>query len=112
MPDCSDSVKESEAWLLWEAAKMGKPKGESVRRPLRPIFDRCLKLEFHGSRITSDAGLLAYRELDDALSLTAMAGDLISDSRTGKNGWHGLIGLLRLSSFGPLVATTGSARCC
>ena len=64
---------------------------------------RRLKLEFHGSRVTSDAGLLAYRELDDALGLTVLASDVLADSRTGKNGWHGVVGLPRQSVFGRLA---------
>lgn len=82
---------------------MRNPEGESDRQPLRPIFDRRLKLEFHGSRVTSDAGLLAYRELDDALGLTATAGAVLADSRTGKNSWHGIVGLLRQSVYGRLA---------
>ena len=31
---------------------------------------------------------LAYRELDDALGLSAMAGETLADARTGKNGRH------------------------
>ena len=82
---------------------MCDPEGDSDRSPLRPFFDRRLKLEFHGSRVTSDAGLLAYRELDDVLGLTALAADVLADSRTGKNGWHGVVGLLRQSVYGRLA---------
>ena len=82
---------------------MAHPMGESKQGCLRVDFDRRLKLEFHGSTITSDAGLLAYRELDDAVELTEMAGDVLADGRTGKNGRHGMIGQLRQSVFGRIA---------
>ena len=65
---------------------MRNPEDEANLLPLHLDFDRRLKFEFLGSRITSDAGLLAYREFDDALGLTALAGSMLADSRTGKNG--------------------------
>ena len=70
---------------------MADPTGESTSAALRLDFDRRLKLEFHGSVITSDAGLLAYRELADEVSLTGMAGAVLADARTGKNGRHLLV---------------------
>ena len=82
---------------------MENPTGESSGEVLRLDFDRRLMLQFRGSVVTSDAGLLAYRELDDALGLTTTAGEMLADARTGKNGRHALVGLLRQSVFGRLA---------
>src|SRR3954449_11587314 len=82
---------------------MADPAGEANRSALRLNFDRRLMLQFRGSTIISDAGLLAYRELDDTLCLTDMAADTLADARTGKNGRHRLAGLLRQSVFGRLA---------
>jgi hypothetical protein len=66
--------------------------GDSQTEPLRPQFDRRLRLRFFGAKVTRDAGLLAYRELDDALELTRSAAGELQDSRTGKNTLHSVAG--------------------
>src|ERR1700674_3736429 len=82
---------------------MAHPTGESESSVIRLDFDRRVMVQFRGSVVTSDAGLLAYRELDDALGLSAVAGETLADARTGKNGHHALVGLLRQSVFGRLA---------
>jgi hypothetical protein len=82
---------------------MAHPTGESKDGVLKLDFERRLMVQFCGSVVTSDAGLLAYRELDDALGLTAMASETLADARTGKNGRHALAGLFRQSVFGRLA---------
>jgi hypothetical protein len=81
---------------------MADATGET-NKALRVAFDRRMKLEFHGARITSDAGLLAYRELDDALGLTIVAVSALTEGRRGKNIRHRLLGLLRQAVYGRLA---------
>ena len=72
--------------------------GEKTRETLKLQFDKRLRLEFHGARITSDAGLLACRELDEMLGLTEMAPTYLQETRGGRNVQHDLVPLLRQSS--------------
>src|SRR3954467_9471686 len=74
-----------------------------TKEPLRVAFDRRIKLEFHGAKITSDGGLLAYRELDHALDLTTMGVSALAEGRRGKNTRHRLLGLLRQAVYGRLA---------
>jgi hypothetical protein len=78
---------------------MAHPQGERVSVG----FTRHLKLEFHGAKVTSDAGLLAYRDLDDALVLFDGIPSLFHDPRTGRNTQHSLTPLLRQSIYSRLA---------
>ncbi len=77
--------------------------GDCQNEDLRLSFDRRVKLKFLGSQITTDAGLLAYRELDEALRLTEMGADVLTDSRLGTNKQHLLVPLLRQSVYSRLA---------
>ena len=77
--------------------------GESTNACATLRFDRRIRLEFHGATITSDAGLLACRELDDALGLTETASECLQESRGGRNVQHRLVGLLRQSVYSRLA---------
>jgi hypothetical protein len=55
--------------------------GDGEMAPLRLKFNPKVLLEFRSAAITSDAGLLAFREFDDALGLTRVASDYLRESR-------------------------------
>ena len=77
--------------------------GDGEKTPLKLNFDSKVRLEFRGVTITSDAGLLACRELDDALGLTDSSAEYLKEGRTGKNILHKLISLLRQSIYSRLA---------
>ncbi len=77
--------------------------GETISSPLKVGFDRRLKLQFHGAKLSSDGGLLLFREFDDALGLIEMASWELRDNRTGRNSRHNLLTMFRQSVFGRLA---------
>ncbi len=77
--------------------------GDMRKQALRVQFDGKLKLEFHGTKITSDAGVLAFRELDEAFRLTERGSTVLSDPRHGKNTQHTMLAMLRQGVYGRLA---------
>jgi hypothetical protein len=77
--------------------------GEAGKDALRVDFDRAVKLEFHGARVSSDAGLFPYRDLDEAARLTESVATDLFDFRTGANSQHTMTALLRQSIYSRLA---------
>lgn len=83
--------------MILKPWKPGDLIGERGKHDIFMDFDHTVRLEFHGATITSDAGLLAYRELDEALGLTEIAENRLHDVRHCKNTQHLLGAQLRQS---------------
>ena len=71
--------------------------GEIQNLPFQVSFNSSLKIDFQGSRITSDAGLLVVRELDERLGLSQLISNNLTDARRGKNTQLPLPDMLRQS---------------
>src|SRR5215470_17574741 len=77
--------------------------GETQNRPFQLSFNSSLKVDFQGSRVTSDGGLVLVRELDERLRLSELVDRHLSDSRRGKNIQLPLADLLRQSIYSRLA---------
>jgi hypothetical protein len=76
--------------------------GEKQNQPFQLSFNPSLKLDFQGSRVTSDGGLILVRELDERLGFSELIGQHLIDSR-GKNTQLPLADLLRQSVYSRLA---------
>jgi Transposase DDE domain group 1 len=77
--------------------------GEMQNQPFQLSFNASLKVDFEGSRVTSDGGLILVRELDERLGLEKLIGEHLSDSRQGLNKQFTLADLLRQSVYSRLA---------
>jgi len=77
--------------------------GEKQNQPFQLSFNPCLKVDFQGSRVTPDGGLLLVRELDERMGLSALIAQNIMDDRRGKNTQLPLPDLLRQSIYSRLA---------
>src|SRR5260370_38825031 len=81
--------------------------GEKQNQPFQLSFNSSLKVDFQGSRVTSDGGLLLVRELDERLGLSGLIDEHLTDGRRGKNTQLPLSDLLRQSIYSRLTGYQG-----
>jgi Transposase DDE domain group 1 len=89
--------------MRWERCGGEEAVGETQNRPFQLSFSSSLKVDFQGSRVTSDGGLVLVRELDERLGLSELVDRHLSDSRRGKNIQLPLADLLRQSIYSRLA---------
>src|ERR1022692_4548585 len=90
-------------WMRLGWCGGGQPVGEKEKQPFQLSFNSSLKVDFQGSAVTSDGGLILVRELDERLGLSALVQRHLSDSRRGKNTQLPLADLLRQSVYSQLA---------
>src|ERR1019366_2548715 len=79
------------------------PVGEQQNQPFQLSFNPSLKVDFQGSRVTSDGGLLLVRELDERLGLSELISAHLTDGRRGKNTQLPMADLLRQAVYSRLA---------
>ena len=77
--------------------------GETPNQAFQLSFNPSLKVDFQGSRVTSDGGLLLVRELDERLGLNELIEEHLTDERRGKNTQLPLPDLLQQSIYSRLA---------
>ena len=76
--------------------------GEIQKRPFQLSFNASLRVDFQGSRVTSDGGLILVRELDERLGFGELAAECLTDTRA-RNAQLPIVDLLRQSVYSRLA---------
>ena len=106
--DVSTFQRPSASLFIGVQAQSGRqegehPMGEKEDNPFQLTFNGFLKVDFQGSRVTSDGGLILIRELDERLGLGRLIEEHLSDSRQGANKKFPFVDLLRQSVYSRLA---------
>ena len=69
--------------------------GEEQRETIRPQFDRSIKIDFQGAKITSDTGFLLLREIDERFGILSPMENELEDARSWVHSKHTLLQMVR-----------------
>ena len=69
--------------------------GERENSSVIPSFNKTIRIDFRGAKISSDAGVLMLREIDERFNITAPLGDRLDDPRRASHLRHTYVDLTR-----------------